>query len=68
MSYLRDWVYGGIDGVVIIFVIVVGFVGVGFLIIVILIFGVVNLLVDGFFMVVVNYSGLKLENEDFEWL
>lgn len=67
-SYLRDWVYGGIDGAVTTFAIVAGSVGAGLSTTVILILGVANLLADGFSMAAANYSGSKSENEDFERL
>ena len=46
-SYLRDWVYGGIDGAVTTFAIVAGVVGANFSPLVILILGFANLLADG---------------------
>lgn len=67
-SYLRDWVYGGIDGAVTTFAIVAGSVGANLSTRVILILGVANLLADGFSMAAANYSGSKSENEDFQRL
>eukprot|EP00903_Cladosiphon_okamuranus_P001412 g1410.t1 len=64
-SYLRDWVYGGIDGAVTTFAIVAGSVGASLSTKVILILGVANLLADGFSMAAANYSGSKSENEDY---
>jgi len=64
-SYLRDWVYGGIDGAVTTFAIVAGSVGASLSSKVILILGVANLLADGFSMAAANYSGSKSENEDY---
>lgn len=64
-SYLRDWVYGGIDGAVTTFAIVAGAVGASLSANVILILGVANLLADGFSMAAANYSGSKSENEDY---
>ena len=46
--YLRDWVYGGIDGAVTTFAIVAGVVGAGLSNRVILVLGAANLLADGF--------------------
>ncbi|TYC63401.1 hypothetical protein FMN50_03425 [Rhodobacterales bacterium] len=65
LSYLRDWVYGGIDGAVTTFAVVAGSVGAAFSIRVILILGIANLLADGFSMAAANYSGSKSENEDY---
>ncbi|MTI05453.1 hypothetical protein E1180_07975 [Roseibium denhamense] len=63
-SYLRDWVYGGIDGAVTTFAIVAGSAGAGLSSTVILILGIANLLADGFSMAAANYTGSKSENED----
>ncbi|WP_298814606.1 VIT1/CCC1 transporter family protein [uncultured Roseibium sp.] len=67
-SYLRDWIYGGIDGAVTTFAIVAGSVGANLSTKVILILGIANLLADGFSMAAANYSGSKSENEDFQRL
>lgn len=67
-SYLRDWVYGGIDGAVTTFAIVAGSVGASLSTKIILILGVANLLADGFSMAAANYSGSKSENEEFQRL
>jgi VIT1/CCC1 family predicted Fe2+/Mn2+ transporter len=64
-SYLRDWVYGGIDGAVTTFAIVAGSVGANLSAKVILILGAANLFADGFSMAAANYSGSKSENEDY---
>lgn len=61
--YFGDFVYGVVDGVVMIFVIVVGVVGVNMVVIVVVVFGVVNLVVDGFLMVVSNYFGMCVDVE-----
>jgi vacuolar iron transporter family protein len=67
-SYLRDWIYGGIDGAVTTFAIVAGSTGAGLSSKVILILGIANLLADGFSMAAANYSGSKSEIEDFSRL
>jgi len=64
-SYLRDWVYGGIDGAVTTFAIVAGSLGASLSTNVILILGIANLLADGFSMAAANYSGSKSETEDY---
>ena len=64
-SYLRDWVYGGIDGTVTTFAIVAGVVGAELGARVILILGLANLLADGFSMAAGNYSGTKTEIDDY---
>jgi len=62
-SYLRDFVYGAIDGTVTTFAIVSGVAGAGLSTGVILILGVANLVGDGFSMAASNYLGTKTEEE-----
>jgi len=64
-SYLRDWVYGGIDGTVTTFAIVAGVVGAHLLPRIILILGGANLLADGFAMAAGNYLATRSEQEEF---
>ena len=54
VSYLRDWVYGGIDGSVTTFAIVSGVVGASLAPSVVLILGAANLFADGFSMAASN--------------
>jgi VIT1/CCC1 family predicted Fe2+/Mn2+ transporter len=63
-NYLRDWVYGGIDGAVTTFAVVSGVVGAGLPRGVILVLGAANLVADGFSMAASNYLGTKAERED----
>lgn len=63
-NYLRDWVYGGIDGAITTFAVVAGVVGAGLPAKVILILGVANLLADGLSMAASNYSGTKTEVDE----
>ncbi len=63
-SYLRDWVYGGIDGAVTTFAIVAGVIGANLSPAVILILGFANLLADGFSMAAGNYSATKSEIDE----
>ena len=63
-NYLRDWVYGGIDGSITTFAIVAGVVGAGLSSKGILILGVANLLADGLSMAASNYSGTKTEVDE----
>jgi len=65
-SYLKDWIYGGIDGTVTTFAVVAGVIGAELGTKVILILGLANLLADGFSMAAGNYSGVKAEIEDYE--
>jgi vacuolar iron transporter family protein len=67
-SYLRDWVYGGIDGAVTTFAIVSGVVGANFSTSVILVLGAANIVADGFSMAASNYTGTKTEIEEFDRL
>jgi VIT1/CCC1 family predicted Fe2+/Mn2+ transporter len=64
VSYLRDWVYGGIDGAVTTFAVVAGVIGAELTNRVVLILGAANLVADGFSMAASNYSGTKTEHEE----
>ena len=63
-SYLRDFVYGGIDGAVTTFAVVSGVVGAELAPAIILILGAANLAGDGFSMAASNYSGTRTEHEE----
>jgi VIT1/CCC1 family predicted Fe2+/Mn2+ transporter len=58
-NYIRDFVYGGIDGAITTFAVVAGVVGASLSTSVILILGIANLIADGFSMAASNYSGTK---------
>ena len=64
-SYLRDWVYGGIDGAVTTFAIVSGVVGANLSTGIILVLGAANIVADGFSMAASNYTGIKAEHEEY---
>ena len=66
VSYLRDWVYGGIDGTVTTFAVVAGVAGAELSTKTLLILGAANLFADGFSMAAANYSGTKAESEEYE--
>ena len=63
-NYLRDLIYGGIDGSVTTFAIVTGVVGADLSPGIILILGFANLLADGFSMAASNFLGTKAEHDD----
>jgi VIT1/CCC1 family predicted Fe2+/Mn2+ transporter len=63
-GYLRDTVYGAIDGAVTTFAIVAGVAGAGLSPFVIVALGIANVLADGFSMAAGNYSGTKAEADD----
>lgn len=63
-NYLRDLIYGGIDGSVTTFAIVTGVVGARLSPAVILILGFANLVADGFSMAASNYLGTRAEHDD----
>jgi vacuolar iron transporter family protein len=65
-SYLRDWIYGGIDGAVTTFAVVSGVTGAELGGHVVIILGVANLIADGFSMAASNYAGTKAEREELE--
>jgi len=67
-EYLRDMVFGGIDGAVTTFAIVSGVTGAGMSHTVILVLGVANLLADGFSMAAGNYSATRSDLEKLEHL
>lgn len=64
--YLRDWIYGAIDGGVTTFAIVAGVAGAELTNSVLLILGCANLLADGFAMAASNYSATKSERDDYD--
>ena len=65
-SYLRDWVYGGIDGTVTTFAIMAGVVGADLSTGVVIVLGIANLLADGFSMAAANYSSTRTEIDEYE--
>lgn len=67
-NYLRDWIYGGIDGSVTTFAIVSGVAGAQLAPWIILVLGFANLFADGFSMAASNYLGTKAEHDDLKRL
>ena len=63
-SFLKDMVYGGIDGAVTTFAIVAGVEGAGLPQAVILALGFANILADGFSMAAGNFAGNRAELDD----
>jgi VIT1/CCC1 family predicted Fe2+/Mn2+ transporter len=63
-SYLRDFIYGGIDGAVTTFAVVAGVAGADLDETVVIILGGANLLADGFSMAVSNYLGSRAERQE----
>ena len=68
VSYLRDWVYGGIDGAVTTFAVVAGTMGADLSSRIVLILGAANLVGDGFSMAASNFSGTKAERDEYAQL
>lgn len=68
ISYLRDWIYGGMDGVITTFAVVAGVVGADLPSRVVLVLGLANLVADGFAMAAGNYSGTQAERDDYDRL
>lgn len=68
VSYLRDWVYGGIDGTVTTFAIMAGVVGANLSATVVVILGLANLFADGFSMAAGNFTGTKAERDEYDQL
>lgn len=67
-GYLRDMIYGGIDGGVTTFAIVAGVAGAGLDPIIVIALGLANVVADGFSMAASNYVGTKAEEEDYHRL
>ena len=67
-NYLRDCIYGGVDGAVTTFAVVAGVVGAELAPAIVLIMGFANLAADGFSMAASNFLGTRAEREDFERL
>jgi len=65
-NYLRDWIYGGIDGAVTTLAVVTGVAGAQLSSWIILALGFANLFADGFSMAASNYLGTRSEHDD--WL
>jgi VIT1/CCC1 family predicted Fe2+/Mn2+ transporter len=62
-SYLRDFVYGAVDGAVTTFAVVSGVAGAGLSSGIIIVLGVANLIGDGFSMAAGNYLGTRAEED-----
>jgi len=62
-GYLKDFVYGAVDGAVTTFAVVSGVAGAGLAPQVVIIMGMANLIADGFSMAVSNYLGARTENQ-----
>ena len=63
-NYLRDWIYGGIDGAVTTFAVVSGVAGAQLSSRIVIIIGLANIVADGFSMAASNYSATKTEIDD----
>jgi vacuolar iron transporter family protein len=62
-SYLKDFVYGAVDGTVTTFAVVSGVAGAQLAPSIVIILGMANLLADGFSMAVSNYLGCQTEDQ-----
>ena len=67
-NYIRDFIYGGIDGAVTTFAIVSGVAGAQLPPKIILILGFANLVADGFSMASSNFLGTRAEQDDYKRL
>ena len=67
-EYLKEWVYGGIDGVVTTFAIIAGVAGAALSPTIILILGFANLIADGFSMAAGAYSATKADKDNYDRL
>lgn len=64
LTYLRDWVYGGIDGAVTTFAVVSGVTGAELPSGIVIILGVANLVADGFSMSAGNFLSTRAEHSE----
>jgi VIT1/CCC1 family predicted Fe2+/Mn2+ transporter len=62
-SYVRDFVYGAVDGIVTTFAVVSGVAGAGLHTGVVIVLGAANLVADGFSMGVSNYLGTRADGQ-----
>jgi VIT1/CCC1 family predicted Fe2+/Mn2+ transporter len=62
-SYLRDFIYGAVDGVVTTFAVVSGVAGAGLPSNIVIVLGAANLAADGFSMAVSNYLGTRADRQ-----
>ena len=67
-NYVRDWIYGGIDGAVTTFAVVSGVAGASLAPVIVLILGFANLIADGFSMAASNFLGTRAELDDYRRL
>ncbi len=67
-NYLRDFVYGGVDGAVTTFAVVAGTMGASLPTRIVVILGAANLIADGFSMAASNYLGTRAERDDYKRL
>ena len=67
-SYLKDGIYGAIDGAVTTFAVVSGVAGAGLSPSIVIVLGVANLVGDGFSMAAGNFLGTRAENQELEKL
>ncbi|MDA1279659.1 MAG: VIT1/CCC1 transporter family protein [Chloroflexi bacterium] len=65
-SYLKDMVYGGIDGTITTFAVVSGVVGAELAAGIVVILGLANLFADGFSMAISNFLGTRAEQQFLE--
>lgn len=61
--YLKDFIYGAIDGAVTTFAVVAGVAGAGLSSGIVIVLGFANLLADGFSMAVSNFMGTRADNQ-----
>lgn len=67
-NYVKEWVYGGIDGVVTTFAIVAAVIGADLSAFIVLIMGLANLVGDGFSMAASAFSSAKAEKDNYKRL
>lgn len=68
ISYLREWVYGAVDGVVTTFAIIAGVTGASLSPVIVVILGLANLIGDGFSMAASAYSSARTDEDIYKRL
>ena len=63
ISYIKDYVYGAVDGTITTFAIISGVMGANLSPKIVIILGIANLVADGFSMAVSNFLGTRAQQE-----
>ena len=67
-TYIKEWVYGGIDGVVTTFAVIAGVIGAQLSPLIVMVIGLASLFSDGFSMAAGCYSATKTDEDNYKRL